>query len=323
MDEFGFIANYLSALSGPEGLILKDDAAVWAPPKGQDAVISMDTQVEGIHFPDGKFDAGTAEKLIRVNISDLVAKGANPLGYFLSLALCEDVDQEALADFSAGLASAQARYNIKLWGGDTTRSTNKNVLTITMIGTVPKGKTVLRSGAKAGDLICVTGKIGDSHLGLKTILKQMDADKNQTKTWLQSYHLPNPPYGLRGEVQKYASAAIDISDGLLADAGHIADVSGVGMDVFLTTIPLSSASTKWVLSQPKHRDARLQLATGGDDYQVLMTIPEKSLSGLKKQADKVGIPITVIGKVTTGLGVKCRDSQGNEIDVEKPGYRHF
>ncbi len=326
INEFDFITEYLSRLAGPEGLSLKDDAAIWTPPKGLDAVISMDTQVEGVHFPDGKFDAGTAEKLIRVNISDLVAKGADPIGYFLSLTLSPTMDEDGLENFCNGLASAQTIYGIKLWGGDTTctkQNGGKNVLTITMIGTLPKGKTVRRAGAKPGDLVCVTGHIGDSHLGLKTVLKQLDADTNQTKVWQQAYHIPNPPFGLRAALRKYAAAAIDISDGLVADAEHIAEASGVGMDIYLTTIPLSSASTRWVLSEKEHLNARLQLATGGDDYQVLMCVSERSLSGLKRQASKLGIGLTVIGKVTNTKGVICRDSQGNKIQVDKPGYTHF
>jgi len=336
MDEFDFIAKYLSALAGPEGLDLKDDVAVWKVPKGLEVVISMDTLVAGVHFPDiedgGKFDAQTAEKLIRVNISDLVAKGADPVGYFLSLALSEHVDEEALKDFCQGLASAQSYYGIKLWGGDTTRTKGRNVLTVTMVGTVPIGKTVLRAGAQIGDLICVTGHIGDSYLGLKTVLNQMDGFGSQSEYWENAYYLPNPPFALRRAVRKYATAALDISDGLLADAGHIADVSGVGMDIFLTTIPLSAASTRWVLGEADHQKARAELATGGDDYQILMCVSERKISALKKQAAKAGIVLTVIGKVTDvsscsggsgGSGVKCRDSQGNEVAVSKPGYTHF
>jgi len=323
MDEFGFIAKYLSALAGPEGLELKDDVAVWKAPKGFDTVMSMDTLVEGVHFPDGKFDAQTAEKLIRVNISDLIAKGADPAGYFLSLTLSEKIDEAALNDFCRGLAQAQSRYGIKLWGGDTTRAKDRNVLTVTLIGTVPVGKTVLRSGAQVGDLVCVTGCIGDSYLGLKTVLNQMDGVDSQSVYWENIYHLPQPPFNLRHAIRKYASAALDISDGLLADAAHITDVSGVGMDIYLTTIPLSTVSTKWVLGEPNHQKARLELATGGDDYQVLMSVPERKISALKKRATKVGIALTVIGKITDGLGVLCQDSQGKEIIVDKSGYTHF
>jgi len=323
MDEFGFIAKHLSALAGPEGLDLKDDVALWKASKGLDTVISMDTLVEGVHFPDGKFDAQTAEKLISVNISDLVAKGADPVGYFLSLTLSEQINDAALEAFCLGLASAQSRYGIKLWGGDTTRTKGKNVLTVTLMGTVPTGKVVLRAGAQIGDLVCTTGCIGDSYLGLKTVLNQMDDFGSQSIYWENVYHIPRPPFTLRHAIRKYANAALDISDGLLADARHITDVSGIGMDIFLTTIPLSTASTRWVLSEANHQKARVKLAIGGDDYQVLMCVSERKISALKKQASKVGINFTVIGKVTDGSGVKCRDSHGKEIIIDKLGYTHF
>lgn len=323
MNEFDFIAQYLSGLAGPEGLDLKDDVAIWKPAKGLDAVISMDTQVEGVHFPDGKFDALIAEKLVRVNISDLVAKGAEPVGYFLSLTLSEQVDEAALIDFCQGLANTQSLYGMKLWGGDTTRTKHKNVLSITIIGTVPTGKAVLRSGAQTGDLVCVSGTIGDSYLGLNIVLNQIDDMGSSSQYWIDAYHRPEPPFALRTAIQKYASASLDISDGLLADAGHIAAASKVGIDIFLTTIPLSTLSTKWVLAAPNHQKSRLELATGGDDYQVLLCVPERKFSALKKQAIKAKIPLTVIGKVTDGQRVTCRDSHGQEIPVVKPGYTHF
>ncbi len=323
MDEFGFIAEYLGRLAGPEGLELKDDAAVWQPPTGFDAVISMDTLVEGVHFPDGKFDAQTAQKLIAVNISDIIAKGANPLAYFLSLAIPDNMPTESLPDFCRGLAAAQKNYKLKLWGGDTTRTNGPIVLSMTMIGTVSSGKTVLRSGARPGDLLCVTGTIGDSYLGLKTLQNQMDTGIFQTKYWLDKYHIPRPPFALRAAIRKHANAAIDISDGLLADAEHMARASAVGMDIFLPAMPLSTASTAWVLAQTDHQTARLQLTTGGDDYQVLLCAPEQKFPKLKQQARKYKINMTAIGKVVAGANVNCRDSQGRKIPVSQPGYKHF
>ena len=323
MDEFGFIAEYLSRLAGPEGLELKDDAAVWQPPIGFDAVISMDTLVEGVHFPKGKFDAQIAQKLIAVNISDIIAKGADPLGYFLSLSVPKETNSDRLKDFCHGLSIAQKSYGVKLWGGDTTRTSGPITLSVTMIGTVPKGKAVLRSGANNGDLLCVTGTIGDSYLGLKILLKQIDTDITQARYWQNTYHILRPPLALQAAILKYAKAAIDISDGLLADAEHMARASGVGMDIFLSTVPLSTASTAWVLEQPDHQTARLQLATGGDDYQVLMCVAEQNFSRLKKQASRHEINMTAIGKVVAGTNVRCRDSQGREIPVTHPGYKHF
>jgi len=323
MDEFGFIAEHLSHLAGPEGLDLKDDAAVWQPPAGFDAVISMDTLVEGVHFPQGKFDAETAQKLIAVNISDIIAKGADPLGYFLSLSVPKDTNTDRLKDFSRGLDIAQKEYGIKLWGGDTTSTSGPITLSVTMMGTVPKGKTVLRSGAKIGDFVCVTGNIGGGYLGLKALLKQIDTEKYLTKYWLDRYHLPRPAFAFREVVRAYANSAIDISDGLLADAEHMARASGVGVEIRLPAIPLSTASTAWVLSQPDHQVARLELATGGDDYQILMCVSEFDMAVLKKQAGKAQIKLTVIGKVTVGEGIVCRGDQGEKIPISKLGYSHF
>ena len=323
MDEFGFIAVYLSCLAGPEGLDLKDDAAVWKPPAGFDAVISMDTLVEGVHFPQDKFDAQIAQKLIAVNVSDIIAKGADPLGYFLSLSLPKKTDLEALKDFCSGLDAAQYDYEVKLWGGDTTRTDGPLTMSVTMIGTVPTGKAVLRTGAKIGDFVCVTGNIGGSYLGLKTLLKQIDTEVYPTKFWVNKYHTPRPAFEFRAGVRTYANAAIDISDGLLADAEHLARASGVCIDINLPAIPLSTISTAWVSAQPDQQVARLELATGGDDYQVLMCVSEAQIPALKKQAALRKINLAVIGKVISGAGVTCRGSDGEVIPVTEPGYRHF
>jgi len=323
MDEFGFIAEHLSRLAGPQGLDLKDDAAVWKPPAGFDAVMSMDTLVAGVHFPQDKFDAQIAQKLIAVNVSDIIAKGADPLGYFLSLSLPRKTSLDALKDFCSGLGTAQDDYEVKLWGGDTTSTDGPVSLSVTMIGTVPTGKAVLRSGAKIGDYVCVTGNIGGSYLGLKTLLKQMDMDMYPTKYWVDRYHVPRPAFAFRFGVRTYANAAIDISDGLLADAEHLALASNVGIDINLPAIPLSTISTAWVSAQPDLQAARLELATGGDDYQILMCVSEAQIPALKKQAARSKVKLAVIGKVIPGAGVTCRNSKGGLIPVTKPGYRHF
>ncbi len=323
MDEFAFIAGHLSRLAGREGLGLKDDAAVWKPPEGLDAVISMDTLVEGVHFPQGKFDAQIAQKLIAVNISDIIAKGADPLGYFMSLSLPEKIHLDALKEFCSGLEIAQSEYDIKLWGGDTTRTNGPTTLSVTMIGTVPKGEAVLRSGAKIGDFVCVTGNIGGSYLGLKTLLKQIDTNKYPTRYWVDRYHVPQPAFALRAGFRTFANATIDVSDGLLADAEHLARASNVCIDLNLPAIPLSAASTAWVLAQQDQQGARLALATGGDDYQVVMCVSEAQVPSLKKQAARSKVKLTVIGKVVTGAGLICRGRLGETLRVPKPGYKHF
>jgi thiamine-monophosphate kinase len=325
MDEFGFIAGYLAKLSGEEALDLKDDVAVWNPPVGMDAIFSMDTIVEGVHFPMGKFDGEVAQKLLRVNLSDLVAKGADPVGYMLSLSIPTGKSSDELAVFCSGLGDFQALFSLKLWGGDTTVTNGPGVYSATIVGIVPKGETVLRRGAKAGDILCVTGTIGDAYLGLKTALKQIDMDtfKPYIPIWSRAYHLPDPPYQLRHSIRELATASLDVSDGLIADACHLAKASQVRLNIELENIPLSGASKKWVDAQPDPINALISLATGGDDYQVLMCLPEAGVDELLSHAVALGTNLTPIGHVSKGEGVICTGSAGDIIDIETPGYTHF
>ncbi len=323
MGEFEFIADYLSQLAGKEALGLKDDAAIWAPKMGQDAVITMDTIVEDVHFPKGKFDAELARKLLRVNISDLTAKGADPIGYFMSLSLPREVREQELAKFCDGLARDQEEYGVKLWGGDTTRTLSACSLSVTMIGTVLKGKAVLRSGAKPGDILCVTGTIGDSYLGLSVLYNQLDDEDYDSAFWLQSYHIPNPPFKARHIMGKFARAALDVSDGLLADAGHLARASNVGIDIDLERIPLSMQTKAWLKEYPDPLYRRTELACGGDDYQVLMAVPQSDWDDLQKGCDAFGVMCTQIGAIVEGSSVRCFDAKGNELSEDVTGYTHF
>lgn len=325
MDEFEFIAQHLVQLSGDEALGLQDDVAIWSPPKGMDAVISMDTLVEGVHYPKGKFDAELAQKLLAVNVSDLTAKGADVQGYFLSLALASSIDRSTLGDFCIGLGVVQNMYSLALWGGDTTKSEENTVLTITIVGTVPKGEAVKRSGAQSGDALCVTGTIGDAFLGLKAHLKQLDNDMSASSLnhLNDAYNLPQPPYMFRQGIRKFATAALDVSDGLIADAGHLAHASNVGLEIDFSEIPLSEVSRNWLSEQSDEIEAVIQLATGGDDYQSLMSIAAANLDNARKIANAKGIKLTEIGRVVEGVGVTCLDREGNSISIEKPGFTHF
>ncbi len=322
MDEFSFIANHLAKLAGQEALELKDDIALWSPPKSHKIITSMDSMAEGVHFPQGRFNADLAYKLLAVNISDLTAKAVQPCGYLLSLSLGDDIDENALSDFVFGLAEAQKYFSVKLWGGDTIRTNAKTVLTITIFGT-SKNRVVLRSGAKAGDLLCVSGNIGDAYLGLQAIKGNMPAVMRDTKVWKQAYDKPEPPIKIIPILAKYANAALDISDGLIADARHLVNASGVGAEIYLTTIPLSSDSLVWILSQKNAIKARADLASGGDDYQVLFSIAPNNLPRLQKACAKYGVKITTIGKITKGAGVACLDSKGKLIKINKSGFKHF
>lgn len=315
MGEFDFIAEHLTQLCGPQALDLKDDIAVWTPPFGQDAIISMDTIVEGVHFPDGKFDTQLAQKLIRVNISDIIAKGADPVGYFLSLCLPERVDETQLIGFCKGLAIDQEKYGLKLWGGDTTRTKGVCVLSLTIIGTMPHKKAVLRTGANVGDIICVSGTIGDAYLGLQAVSGRIRPSQYLEK----AYHLPGPPFHMRCQIRDFASAALDISDGLIADAEHLAKASGIGIHLDLSKIPFSPEANEWIAEQENQMDALKQLVSGGDDYQVLMAIPEDKY----KTAIEQGMQIVKIGVVTNGHGVTCFEGSGKQTTISKSGYTHF
>ena len=319
MDEFEFISKYLTRLCGPEALDLKDDVAVWTPPPNVDAIISMDTIVEGVHFPDGKFDAEIAQKLIRVNISDLVAKGADPVGYFLSLSLSKHVSENNLNTFCDGLARDQQRFGLKLWGGDTTSTSGVNVLGLTIIGTIPHGRAVLRRGAKLGDFICVTGNIGDAYLGLKVVMGEIKSTETDLNHWINSYHVPNPPFAMRHKIREFASAALDVSDGLIADAGHLSRASKIGIRIELDTIPFSPETRDWAAKQDSKTAAIESLVTGGDDYQVLLSLSEANYNA----AIKAGLTMTKIGMVTHGNGIVCTDANGQIVDVKKTGYTHF
>jgi len=325
MNEFGLIEKYLQPLSGAEALDLKDDAAVWSAPPDKDIVISTDTLVEGIHFPRGKIDAAIAHKLLAVNVSDLTAKGADLEGYFLNLTLPESLSRENLLEFCGGLLNLQEEYGLKLWGGDTTKTPNACVLSLTMIGTVPRAKTVLRSGAQPGDVLAVTGTIGDGYLGLQ-IVQQNDVGnlgEASVQFLKDAYHLPDPPYELRHLLRKYATAALDISDGLVADAGHMAKASNVGLEINLHDIPISNAGQKWLSTLENQIQGTIDLATGGDDYEVLASIPKKNWNYFKADAKKLDISVTQIGLVYEGEGVIVLNDDGEEISIKNAGYTHF
>ena len=325
MNEFEFIQSQLAGLAGPEGLDLQDDVALWSPPGGQDVVISTDTIVEGVHFPQGKFDAQLAQKLIRVNVSDIVAKGADPLGYSLSLSLNADVSSENLKSFCHGLAQDQNEYGVKLWGGDTTRTSGPNVLMINIIGTVPLGKMVSRSGAQADDILYLLGPIGDAYVGLKVLQKQSCSRLSEAESsyLAESYHVPKPPFEMRHLIRRFANAAIDVSDGLIADAGHIADASNVRLDIMLAQIPTSEAVASWLALQADALKSRIALATGGDDYTVLMSVGAQNADKLEAEANSLGYKINKIGLVSSGKDVRVLTKDGDLIPIENPGYTHF
>lgn len=323
MGEFDFIAEYLAPLAGPQGLGLLDDVALYTPPPGRDLVLTKDTLVEGVHFPKGAWGADTAEKLLRVNLSDLAAKGASPQGYLLSLSLPPGFDGNWGKGFALGLGAVQSEFGFTLWGGDTTSTPGPLTVSATFIGSVPSGAIVRRSGAKPGDSVMASGTIGDAVLGLDVALgrKISAASGEALWHWENAYHRPQPRLALRGVLRDHASAALDISDGLIADAGHLAKASGIGIEIKAAQVPLSTATRLWTLSQSDKGAALKRLLTGGDDYEILFTTADAGAAMAAAKA--AGVEVSEIGRVLGGQGVKCLGADGAPWSFERAGYRHF
>lgn len=329
MDEFDWIKTYLRPLAGPEGLDLLDDAALFQPSPNQDLVLTQDTLVEGVHFFEGEYGAGTAERLMAVNLSDLAAKGARPLGYLLSVTWPKHLDDELLkkwmCGFCKGLETQQDAYGFKLFGGDTVRADGPMTLSATFIGAVPKGQMVTRSGASIGDDVWVTGTIGDAHLGLLLAKETQSLFEHNPSgedlwQWEEAFRHPKPRLLFRKALRQYATACADVSDGLLSEAAHIAKASRAKLILNLEDTPLSSASQKWCEVKDT-QNRKLQLASGGDDYELLFTAHPEEAQALLETSKKLGIQITKIGRVRTGEGITVID--GATLDLPKLGYSHF
>ncbi len=323
MGEFDFIADCLAPLAGPQGLGLLDDAALYTPAAGRDLVLTKDTMVEGVHFPSGHWGADTAEKLLRVNLSDLAAKGATPRGYLLSLSLPEGFDMKWGKAFALGLKAMQDEFGFSLWGGDTTSTPGPLTVSATLIGSVPSGRMVTRSGAKPGDSVFVSGSVGDAVLGLDVALnrKISAASGEALWAWENAYYRPQPRLDLRHLLRAHASAALDVSDGLIADAGHLAKASGNGLSINVDDVPLRAATRLWLAAQVDRKAALSRLLTGGDDYEILFTASDENT--VVAAAKDAGVSVTVIGKVTDGQGVTCTGRDGTVWTFDRPGYRHF
>jgi thiamine-monophosphate kinase len=309
----------------PAALGLSDDAALIAPPAGADLVLTTDGVIEGVHFfPDDPAGA-VAKKALRANLSDLAAKGAEPLGFLLSLALPAKVDEKWLASFAEGLGADAEAYGCPLLGGDTDRTPGLLSVSITAFGSLPHGTMVKRSGARAGDAIVVTGAIGDAALGL--LLRREPAragraklDASERAHLAARYLLPEPRVVLAGALRAHARAAIDISDGLAGDLMKLAAASGVSVRVGTKRLPLSSAAQKMVAADPSLFETVL---TGGDDYEILAAVSPAALKALQSAAKAAGIALSEIGTAGAGAGVEIIGSDGRPIELSHPSFSHF
>jgi len=303
MDEFDFIATHLAPLAGPGGLGLIDDAALLSPSPNKDLILTKDTMVEGIHFPKGHYGGDTAEKLLRVNLSDLAAKGARPIGYMLSIAWPRGIDTAFYAGFTTGLRDVQDAYDFKLLGGD----------------------TVSRNGAKVGDDIWVTGTIGDAYLGLQSVLgRRLKPTPSQDGLlyFEEAYYRPEPRLLFRKALRQYAGACADISDGLIADLAHIASASGVSAVIEIEALPLSPAAKAWLLGQSSLEDAFKTLMTAGDDYELGFTASPDFGGDVEVAAKTLGLRVSRIGRVENGAGLRA-SLGGKSVKFDKTGHTHF
>lgn len=325
ISEFGIIAKYFAPLaeefSGAIGL--GDDAAYIEAPG---AVVTKDLLVEGVHFRSKDPLPLVARKALRVNLSDLAAKGARPLGYFLGCVWPAGVKEEAIAEFASGLREDQEQFRISLMGGDTTAHRQKGApltISITMIGQAGSAGMILRSDAKPGDDVYVSGTIGDAGLGLAALSGEIKPSAIHKAHLVSRYQLPTPRVSLGGALGGHASAAIDVSDGLLADAGHIAGMSCVAMEISADRIPVSDAATAWVEKSEDSDRSLAMLASFGDDYEILFTAPQSRRRSIEMAAQVTKTPVTRIGAVAKGAGVRFLNAAGKEIDIDKGGFDHF
>ncbi|MBC6402261.1 MAG: thiamine-phosphate kinase [Hyphomonadaceae bacterium] len=326
MDEFEFIKTCLAPLAGPEGLKLQDDAAVMTPLPGLDLILATDTMVEGVHFPNGHYGGDTAERLLRVNLSDLAAKTGRPVGYLLSIAWPKNVSAELMQGFASGLRDVQKAYDFRLYGGDTVSTSGPMVVTATLIGVVPEGQMVKRAEAQAGDDIWVTGSIGDACLGLKYVTGHDITpvpDGEALWLWEEAYLRPQPRLLIRKLLRKYASASIDVSDGLLADIGHITTASKLGCKIYTADVPLSAPTQKWLSGQGDSQKAIVELVTAGDDYEIVFTASPDHKEDIAREYKNLGVHVACIGQCMTGNDVTLLDPNNKSFYAEPAGYKHF
>ncbi len=322
MTEDDLIARFFAPLAGPAGLGLKDDAACLTPPPGCDLVVTVDALVAGVHFFPDDPPASIAVKALAVNLSDLAAKGADPVAYLLTLALPGEPDEGLLAAFAAGLEKAAEPTGIRLIGGDTVRTPGPLTVSVTAFGSVPSGLMVPRTGARAGDIIAVTGTIGDAALGLRlrrdpdTAARMKSAD---AAFLLDRYLHPRPRSALAPHLRTVVDAAMDVSDGLVGDCAKMLRVSGVTGVIDLGHIPFSKAAESLVAESSWFESA----VTGGDDYELLLAMPPENWDALRDAARSLGIPIAAIGRVEAGDAPLRLSRKGDPVSLSRASYSHF
>lgn len=314
LDEFSLIDRYFKHLFGPSPAVVigpGDDCAVLTVPPECELCVSTDTLLEGVHFPPGATGAVVASRTVAANLSDLAAMGADPHSVVLALTI-PNLDEAWLQDFSETLKKQLARFNAPLVGGNISRGPLS--LTMTVLGCTPRGAAIVRSGARPGDHVYVTGTLGDAGRGLELVR----AGESQGFL-VERYESPTPRLALGVALRGMASAMVDVSDGLLADVSHIALSSQVAMTLNIENLPLSDA----LLNSAGAKAGQQFALTAGDDYELCFAAPDSAAASLVELGKSQGIPITKIGDVTEGQGVRVLDAEGDLIDPGFSGYQHF
>lgn len=316
MSEFDLIRRYFTRATPGALLGVGDDAALLQVSEGNVLAVSTDMLVSGTHFLPDADPFMLGHKTLAVNLSDLAAMGAAPRWATLAIALPE-ANEAWLAQFSAGFFSMAQQHGVELVGGDTTRGPLN--LCVTIFGEVPAQQALRRDGAQVGDEIWVSGRLGGAALALAHLQGRIVLSDAGLAACLPTLHQPQPRVALGLALRGVASSAIDVSDGLLADLGHILEASQVGAEIEFAALPLSPILQNHLL-QPLARQCAL---SGGDDYELCFTAPAARRGELAEIATRLGLPLTRIGKIMAGSGCIVRDAAGNPLNVEADGYDHF
>ena len=321
--EFNLIETLFAPLAReiPEALELKDDAALLSSSPGHELVVTTDALVAGIHFHTDDPPDLIGRKLLRVSVSDLASMGAEPYVYLLTVVVPPECEESWLERFAAGLAQDQETFGIHLLGGDTVSTSGPLVLSLTAFGKVPTGGALRRSGASEGEDIWVSGTIGDAALGLMAMHGELNVLGEQDRATLRDrYLLPQPRVGLGTALRGIGSSCIDVSDGLVADLGHVCQASGVRGEVQFSCIPLSEPARAALTVDPRLAESIL---SGGDDYEILFTAMPQSRGAVLQVAGESGVDVARIGQMRNGSGVVILDAENAEMALTTAGYTHF
>ncbi len=319
------IARYFRPLATHPGAFgLTDDAAILTPPPGCDLVLTTDGVIAGVHFFADDPPDTIGRKALRMNLSDLAAKGARPLGFLMSAALPAGIEEQWLPAFAAGLGADAERYQCPLLGGDTDRTPGPTSISIAALGAVPQGKMVRRAAAKAGDYVVVTGTIGDAALGVLLrreigLGDRLRLDASMREHLRQRYLLPQPRNALAEAVLQHASAAIDVSDGLAGDLAKLCRASGVAAEIDVARVPLSDAARAALAADPTLIE---KVLTGGDDYEIVLTLPPERLASLRAAAARAAVAVSEIGRIVSGDAARFVHD-GKELKFDRPSFSHF